>query len=510
MTFMYKYLLIFLSNLLVQFACSGQITFSKLYYNCFPCTTWGRSVEQADGYSYVFAGGGNLIGEEQYGSQSMMKFDSLGNLITMKNFSHEFTDWYVCNPGSLKNIPHGRFIAGSTYEDSLNYGILYYLSSDCDTLWTKKIIGDGYTAFWNTAYKNDTIYLVGATRDTILYYSYMYLVAVDTLGNTIWERKYGTGEIDELGLTVDQFENGNFVVGGGLENVAGGLYTDGKFYKADKTGEAYFSKKYSTTGDDGPAKVKVGHGNDYLIMANQIDTTINEGDYQYVWIISRLDTAGNYIWRRFFNRPEFLEIWQHRENMDGSIIVCGTAVVDSLGEFHGYIAKLDADGNLLWERDYTTDAEYDAYFFDVQQTWDKGYIVSGSAVGDIDGEPNQQMWLVKLDSMGCLVPGCDEVPIINPPKRDALFSIYPNPVTNTSTVEIHIPSTFNVIHGAELELNIYDVNGRLVDRYANITVNNPGETIRFSMYKNNLSKGIYQANLLYAGNNLGVVKIVVQ
>ena len=508
---MKKISLVIISNLLVLFTCYGQITFSKLYFNCFPCTTWGRTVLQDSNYYYVFAGGAELFGDVQYGSESMLKFDDLGNQLQFENFAAENTDWFVSQPGALKKISDERFITDGTYSDiSGTYGILYYMNSDGDTLFTKKFIGDGYTAFYNTDFRNDTIYLIGATRDTILYNAYMYLVAVDTLGNTLWERKYGNGTIDELGLTVDHFENGNLVVGGFYEPISGSLYTDGKFYKTDYSGNSYFSKKYGTPGDDGPSKVKISKDNQNLIMANQLDTLLNDGDYGYVWIISKLDTNGNYIWRTFFNRPEFMEIWQHRENPDGSIIVCGTAVVDSIEEIHGYLAKLDANGNMLWERNYTTDPYNTAYFFDVQQTWDKGYIISGSSVGEIDGDPNQQMWLVKLDSMGCLEPGCADTgtAIIPFQPQTSIFTIYPNPISNISTVEIHIPSDFNIISGEKLELNIYDINGRLVDHYSNIPVNNPNEIIRFNIYKKQLAAGIYSANLVYGGKDLGVVKIV--
>ncbi len=498
--------------LLVQFKGSGQITFSKLYFNCFPCTTWGRTVLQDSNYYYVFAGGAQLFGDIQFSSESMLKFDSLGNQLQFKNFAAENTDWYVSQPGALKKISDNRFITDGAYADiSGTYGILYYMNSNCDTIFTKKFIGDGYTQFYNTDFRNDTIYLIGGTRDTALYYTYMYLAAIDTAGNTLWDRKYGDGIYDELGFTVDHFENGNLVIGGFYEFIPGGLHSDGKIYKTDHEGISYFSQRYGTPGDEGPIEIDVSKDNQSIIIQQAMDTVINEGDYQFVRYIGKIDTNGNYLWRTFFNGEKFMDFWTAHENPDGTIVGCGVAIVDSHEYFHGYITKLSGDGEILWERNYTTDSLHDAYFFDVQQTWDKGYIISGSSVGDIDGDPNQQMWLVKLDSMGCLEPGCADTgtAIIPFKAQSSIFTIYPNPISNISTVEIHIPSDFNIIPGEKLLLNIYDINGRLVDHYSNIPVNNPNEIIRFNIYKKNLANGLYDAQLNYGNKYLGDFKIVV-
>ena len=401
------------------------------------------------------------------------------------------------------------FLAGSTLADDSTMGLMYLFNSDCDTLFTKRFTGDGFTAFYNTDLINDTLYLFGATRDTANYETYMYLVVSDTFGNTLTEKKYGTGLIDELGLDINHFSNGNLILSGAIEYDGAGTATDGKIYKTDSNGNPYFSETYGTPFDDGPFYAKPSINNISLIVEQSIDTLINEGDHNYARFIGKMDTSGNYIWRTFFNRSVFLNFWNFRPNIDGSIIACGTTKPDSLENLHGFITKLDSNGIILWERTYTTDNYYDAYFFDVQQTTDKGFIISGSAVGDILGEPNQQMWLVKLDSMGCLEPGCaDTFTYIKPILiQNAIFNIFPNPVTNTSTVEIKIPEGFQIISGKKLILNIYDITGKLVDNYSNIQIHNSNEVIRFNIYKKNLVSGIYEAALFYGGMKLGVIKL---
>ena len=83
-------------------------------------------------------------------------------------------------------------------------------------------------------------------------------------------------------------------------------------------------------------------------------------------------------------------------------------------------------------------------------------------------------------------------------------------VSNVSVVEIHIPQNFAILHGQNLDLNIFNISGQLVDRYASIPVNNPNETIRFNIYKKNFSAGMYEVQLNYGNSILGAIKIVVE
>lgn len=113
--------------------------------------------------------------------------------------------------------------------------------------------------------------------------------------------------------------------------------------------------------------------------------------------------------------------------------------------------------------------------------------------------------------MGCLVPGCDEVPIEEVTiVHETYLSIYPNPFDDAATAEIQMPQDFTIIGNQKLRLEIYDMQGRLVDHYSNIYPNNPGETIRFKMYRNTMTSGIYLASLRYGDEILNSIHFVVK
>ena len=394
-------------------------------------------------------------------------------------------------------------------------GVIVKYNKEGDTLLTKRFKGDGFTGFKDLTIDPVTkdVFAIGATRDTSIIDVYNYSVKIDSMGNTIYETKNGNGSFDEVGYNITYFRDGVVMQSGLIEhNDLTLLKTDGILYKIDAVGITYFSKEYGNPDkDDGGMHAIVSANKKYFYGEQTIDTLINADDDLYPYYIAKMDTNGNKIWQTIFNAPQSVVFWNLKQKKNGNIIGIGNKIIGGDSDYFGYVCELDTNGNLLWERTYNTDPDYDAYLFDMVETADGYLVFSGSGVGFVGPIYNFTTWLLKLDSMGCLVPGCDETPIINSPVNEvALFTIYPNPITNSSIVEINIPENFQVIPGEKLGLNIYDITGKIVDSYSNISVHNPSEVIRFNLYKKNLAGGVYEAALIYGGNNLGVIKIVIE
>jgi hypothetical protein len=101
------------------------------------------------------------------------------------------------------------------------------------------------------------------------------------------------------------------------------------------------------------------------------------------------------------------------------------------------LAKYTSNGELLWTRRYHNVSSPDDQHKvnDLKQCADGGFIFCGEATNlaedsngnNLDSIP-QQGWLVKVDSLGCLVPGCS-VGILEP-NQTANFLVYPNPASD--------------------------------------------------------------------------------
>ena len=515
MRIFFLFILFFCLNLSVQ----AQTTFSKLYWN-YPYTTFGSSVAVNDSNIFVVGRGTSNIDGFLSPNRFFLKCDLNGNVLLINRIlGDEFNLWFGGYASGLEfsNLDELVVAGFKAKYDTLfppfneeHNGLIYIYNLNGDTIFTKRIIGDGYTEFARLIFNEETnkVYVGGLTEDTLPSPAKHYLTALNGDCNIIWEFKENDEYHREIGGLIDFIDEDHIISGGIVFNDGADNLGNGKIYKIDASGNAYFSKVIGTTGYDSEIEVKVAKNKKSYIVRQYIDTVINIGDDAYVSYIGKMDTSGNFIWRTFLNDIYFKYFYTLRTFDDGSIVAVGHKVVNDVAITNGYIIKLDSNGTILWQRDYTEYPTSEHYFYDFRQMPDKGFVISGLGVQFIDGEVQSMLWLVRLDSMGCLIPGCDDTPIINQPNiENTIFTIYPNPITNTSTVEIKIPENFHIIPGEKLFLNIYDINGKLVDNYSNIFLQNPNEVIRFNIYKKNVASGIYETVLYYGGMKLGAVKL---
>jgi hypothetical protein len=145
----------------------------------------------------------------------------------------------------------------------------------------------------------------------------------------------------------------------------------------------------------------------------------------------KLDASGNIVWNKLLGGTGDDIANDIQQTTDGGYIVAGcttsSASGDVTGTNHGYnlgpgprdywIVKLDASGNIVWNKLLGGDGDDVAN--DIQQTIDGGYIVVGSSffsilgytkggghsMGDVTGTDNgkSDYWVVKLDASGKIV-----------------------------------------------------------------------------------------------------------
>ena len=165
----------------------------------------------------------------------------------------------------------------------------------------------------------------------------------DSLGNEIWHKTYGNSNDSETGIGITNTYDGNFLL----------------------------------AGDKGPG-------------------TLDRG-----WLV-KIDSNGTIIWSNILNPINESELWWARELPNGKIISVGT-FSDFTNKLGGGLLLTDSVGDLKWFRVFTSGTS-DAFFRDVRQTTDGGFICAGFVFDGLNG--NQDAWIVKLDSLGCDSSGC--------------------------------------------------------------------------------------------------------
>jgi hypothetical protein len=222
----------------------------------------------------------------------LLKMDSNGNVIDAHIYRTPAANVTLGALGALTKISNGFLLTG-LYQDSLvNEILLIKISMQGDTIWKHNYGGTGFQAGWQVKETSDGNYvLCGQKRNGNS--PEMLLMKLDTSGNIIWEQLYGNSINGELAIS------------------------------------------FTTTADSGYAMVGISSspGPDFNIYVVKADSL---GTMQWDTIIgSQRDEEGRCI----------------ISTVDGNILIAGFLAA-GIGFEYAYMAKLDLQGNLLWQKTY--------------------------------------------------------------------------------------------------------------------------------------------------------------
>lgn len=182
----------------------------------------------------------------------------------------------------------------------------------------------------------------------------------------------------------------------------------------------------------------------------------------------KLDSLGKIVYRQYFEEaPEeekyYSNLSKIRKVGDNYFALGGIGVYDEdiqplIDESRAIFIKFNKDGDLVWKRIYNTAFGVEATnLYDFDETIDDGFIMAGfGGVGGNDSIGWKSM-LLKVDSFGCLVPGCQLIDKIDDEISKGYFKIFPNPASDY----IAIYNTTN----HKLEIKIFDLNGKELSKY---------------------------------------------
>ena len=422
------------------------------------------------------------------------------------------------------------------------HGIVPGWSNCCDTL-----AGDGY--------------IVGGTVDDTLGNLHIDLIAFNGMGDTIWTHEFDPGNDNWNCQQVKTAPDGGFILGG---NKSWGNTIEGFVIKTDSVGELEWTRTYNNPGGVGIASVAPLVDGGYLLGGGAL-----EGDNGQRWLL-RIDSLGTPVWpAKIWGSPyndaglsqcimapdgEIIglgamayaddydamkpyltkmdmqtgeTIWEHvygperyatigfsvKECPNTDLIISGATTNEE--EFYiGFLLRTTADGDSLWMRYYyyadTLFSNGQGRLHDVLPTPDGGFIATGAAYNPAtSGYPpgySQDVWVLKVDSLGCVVPGCNGVTGITAQVTNLgeVLRLYPNPVQEQLHVGIHLPGTFAT--SGPLMLTVTSLEGKLVLQQQ-VPTSAAGEVV---LDVSSLSSGMYSVHLSDATRWLAGKKFVVE
>ncbi len=423
-----------------------------------------------------------------------------------------FAGWANC----CDTIMGGGFVIGGASEDSLGLIEVYLMRFDAfgDTLWTK-VFGDPADHYWGGRQVKRTLdggfLIVGdmAFADPLVVGVDGFAIKTDSLGNEQWRRTLGGPPPDwRTLLSCDLHPNG-------------GYYLAGSYYPSDTNGEHLVMR----VDGDGNEMWQVTWGGPFSEGATQLISSADGNPIIFSGrgyapsyaasraYIAKLDSSnGSLIWEQEYGPSNpYTILYAGKECMNDDLIGAGSTYVSQAPNNEmGLLLRTTSTGDSLWMFTYhyqdSMITNGQGRFYDVLPTADGGFIAAGVARNPVGGPYpqgySQDTWVVKVDSMGCIIPGCNSVGIEEQATNLlGALTIFPNPASEQTTLRLELPPS---VAQLPLQLSVVGMDGRIVQQ--RLLSGNGDHTLAL----HGLAEGVYHVHISSEGKWLTGGKVVVQ
>jgi hypothetical protein len=235
-----------------------------------------------------------------------------------------------------------------------------------------------------------------------------------------WQKSFG-GSSTDIAYSIQQTADGGFIVGGGTPSNNGDVtgnhgLTDCWILRLDSSGNLIWQKTLGGSDDDIAYSIQQTADGGFIFAgisySNNGDVSGHHDSFVFsdYWVV-KLDASGNLIWQKSLGGIEDDNAYSVHQTTDGGFIVAGFSgssdgdVSGNHGGWDYWITKLDTAGNLVWQK--SLGGSWNDLAYSVQETIDGGFIiggVTGSSDGDIsENHGGFDYWIIKLDSNSNIV-----------------------------------------------------------------------------------------------------------
>ena len=212
-------------------------------------------------------------------------------------------------------------------------------------------------------------------------------------GTIEWEYSYG-GEGDvEVAKSIQQTNDGGYIVAGHTESFGAGGF-DAWVLKLDSTGIVEWQKTYGGVAGDYARSIQQTIDGGYIVAGDTRSFSPGLGGAD-AWIL-KLTSAGDIVWQRRYERGFVESASSIHQTSDGGYIVAGKSFTRYAGEYDFWILKLTSIGDIEWQHIYGGIDDDNAH--SIRQTSDGGYIVAGFTASF--GAGGRDFWVLKLTVSG--------------------------------------------------------------------------------------------------------------
>lgn len=415
----------------------------------------------------------------------LTKIDSIGGIMWQTSFQ-PVPGAYGNTSNVLKLNEEYSLIQGNAQVVG-NTGILNFQlffikvhNESGDTIWVKQIgaenLEEGVTKMIQTA--GDQFSVTGESfpvdnsqRSKVL------LLKIDSVGNQIFRKEYTSdysknhhafslAQTADGGYLLLAYRNYNGPYPGGFGNIN---KIDWVTIKTDSLGNQQWVKTYAPW----EWKQNLFYGRDiqslpdgtFLIAAGKGYALFEPNNtYSGKYFFARVNSSGEFVdsvtlagWH------EFPGITRLKPSGDGNFWAIGAEKDSNLTAQTGLIMKITSDLQVLWKREYRVsppESLAHEIFYEGAMMPDKGFVLCGGAFGPLEDSTNANAWIIRVDSLGCLEPGCDTVftDVHDPPQEsDIGILLSPNPASREVRLALADPEA------VLLGIRLLDMQSRVLE-----------------------------------------------
>jgi hypothetical protein len=218
-----------------------------------------------------------------------------------------------------------------------------------------------------------------------------FILVIDTLGNQVSFQNYGQLNTSEQFFDIELTQDGGFVVSGFSSIGPGNDFLIGKF---DSQHQLEWLRTHDLGTNDIGVTVLENPNGGYLIAGDQLQPL---GVFNVV--VLSVDALGNALWNTVISGP-FNGGCKSMVNLGDDVLIVGEMSTSTSSSFDIYLAKMDWQGNLKWQKNIPKtdngDACFDAFVNNFNEVVLTGYVYSTTT-------NTTDMFVMIVDSVGDII-----------------------------------------------------------------------------------------------------------
>lgn len=252
----------------------------------------------------------------------------------------------------LTSTPDGGYmVTGVTYNAEENHTQAALLKVDIrgNEVWSKAYGFSGKESFQDAvALPNGDVIALGRTTSKGAGGRDIWVVKVNEDGELLWDKTYGARYDDEANAIIATSDGGFLIAG--QQMIKSSSNIDMWLIKLDANGEKEWDQLIG--GSFRNRAAAAAETKDGYVIAGNIHPSSSEDYKGDMGRVIKVDKQGNVKWDKVIGGDKDDELHGLALATDGSIYVTGNSQSLSAGSDDVWLAKLDAKGNVKWEKNY--------------------------------------------------------------------------------------------------------------------------------------------------------------